>query len=440
MQSDFETLADDLCASIPGHEVLLLSFDGETSDFVRLNHGKVRQAGRVEQRVLNLQLVHGSRHSSAAVVLSGDHAADTSRCLATLSELRSQLPLLPEDPHLLFNAEVSSGTHVGANTLPDAADAIDEIVAAGEGLDLVGIWASGGVHQGFANSLGQRNWFTTHSFNFDWSLYHQADKASKNSYAGTEWDSDEFARTMAKARTELDVLRRPARTIEPGAYRVYLAPSAVDEITGLLSWGGFGLKALKSKRSPLLRAAEGKASFSASVTLSEHTGAGLSPDFGPSGFRKPARTTLFENGAFSQTLVSPRSGAEFGAVTTGASGREAPQSLEMEAGDLSTDDMLQSLGTGIWVNNLWYLNYSDLPACRMTGMTRFATLWVEDGEIVSPLNVMRFDDSVYRMLGEGLVGLTRERELLLSASTYGKRSTDSALLPGALIDGLRFTL
>jgi hypothetical protein len=56
---------------------------------------------------------------------------------------------------------------------------------------------------------------------------------------------------------------------------------------------------------------------------------------------------------------------------------------------------------------------------------------------VSPL---RFDDSIFRMLGENLVDLTAERELLLDPSTYGERSTSSARLPGALLRGLRFTL
>ena len=41
---------------------------------------------------------------------------------------------------------------------------------------------------------------------------------------------------------------------------------------------------------------------------------------------------------------------------------------------------MQSLGTGLWVSNLWYLNYSDRRACRMTGMPRFACLWVENGD------------------------------------------------------------
>ena len=73
-------------------------------------------------------------------------------------------------------------------------------------------------------------------------------------------------------------------------------------------------------------------------------------------------------------------------------------------------------------------------------MTRFATIWVEDGEMVAPLNVMRFDETSYRVLGENLEGLTAERETILSSSTYGWRATDSCRLPGALVRDFQFTL
>ena len=82
----------------------------------------------------------------------------------------------------------------------------------------------------------------------------------------------------------------------------------------------------------------------------------------------------------------------------------------MAGGELAAADALAALGTGLYVGNLWYLNYSDRPACRMTGMTRFATFWVEDGRIVAPVDVLRFDDTIYRMLGENLEALTRETE------------------------------
>ena len=101
---------------------------------------------------------------------------------------------------------------------------------------------------------------------------------------------------------------------------------------------------------------------------------------------------------------------------------------------------MAELGEGVFINNLWYLNFSDRPAGRITGMTRFATFWVEGGRIVGPVGPMRFDDTIYRMLGDNLVDLTRSRELLLDASTYGERSTASARLPGALLQALKFTL
>jgi len=73
-------------------------------------------------------------------------------------------------------------------------------------------------------------------------------------------------------------------------------------------------------------------------------------------------------------------------------------------------------------------------------MTRFATFWVEKGVIQAPVNVMRFDETLYRMLGENLIGLTAERDLLLDSSTYHARSTASGHLPGALVGDFTFTL
>jgi hypothetical protein len=43
-------------------------------------------------------------------------------------------------------------------------------------------------------------------------------------------------------------------------------------------------------------------------------------------------------------------------------------------------------------------------------------------------------------LGTGLVGLTTERDFILDSDTYFRRSTRSLRLPGALVDGMAFTL
>ena len=166
----------------------------------------------------------------------------------------------------------------------------------------------------------------------------------------------------------------------------------------------------------------------------------MAPNFQEDGFRKPDQVSLITHGRRGDCLVSPRSAKEYGVATNGASSWEAAESIEMAAGELTQDTLLTQLDTGLYINNLWYLNYSDRAACRMTGMTRFATFWVENGEIQAPLNVMRFDESLYRMLGTNLIGITTERDYLLDPNTYHARSTGSSRLPGLLIEDFTLTL
>ncbi len=440
MQDYFYTLADAITALLKGDEVYTCTFRGEDSDFVRFNRSAVRQAGTVAQRFVNLDLIRGQRHAAADVALAGDLEEDRGRLAQAVAALREQLPYLPEDPHLLYATEVHSSVQAGANRLPDSAAAVAAVLEAGRGQDLVGFYAAGCIYAGFANAFGQRNWFASYSFNCDWSLYYQADKAVKTAYAGVVWEPEEFARKVDTAAAQLEQLQQAPRTIPPGRYRVYVAPAALDDILHTLAWGGFGLKDHRTKQTTLLKMVEEGAHLHPAVTLRENTRDGVAPNFQGAGFIKPDQVTLIEAGVFRNCLVSPRSAKEYGVPTNAASGRETPQSLEMAAGDMPRQEVLQRLDTGVYMNNVWYLNYSDRSACRMTGMTRFATFWVEHGVIQAPLNVMRFDESIYRMLGEHLLGLTVEHELILNTSTYHQRSTGSSRVPGALIDDFNFTL
>lgn len=440
MQTYFHQVADLLQGLLAKDEVYTASFAAEESDFVRLNKNQIRQAGKVEQRGLGLDLIRGQRHVAASLTLAGDLELDRPRLQRTVKELRDRLASLPEDPYLLYATEPRSSEKVGPNELPPAEEALGEIRRAGQGKDLVGIYAAGGIHRGFASSLGQRNWYSTYSFNFDWTFYHQQDKAVKEGYAGFRWDPQAFLRKVQGAGEKLAVLGKKPRTIDPGPYRVYLSPSALHELVGMLSWGGFGLKDHRTKQTPLLKMVEEGARLAPSVSLRENTAGGVAPNFQEQGFIRPDAVDLIVDGAYRECLISPRSAKEYGVQTNGASAHEAPLSVEVGAGGLAQERALSELGTGVWVGNLWYLNFSDRSACRTTGMTRFATFWVEGGEIVAPLNVMRFDETIYRVLGENLRGLTDQREMILDAGTYGGRATTSANLPGALVEEFTFTL
>ena len=435
----FKALVDWLKQAVTDQEHFHLGYADEASEFVRFNHAQVRQAGQVQQASLNLKLINDGRHADLGITLSGEAQLDRQRLANGLQQLRETLPLLPPDPYLLLNPDAWHNHNEQLRPLPELAQVLDDISRAADGVDLVGFYAAGPISRGFASSSGAFGWHRANSFNFDFSLFHANGEAVKASYAGHTWNSAEFAARFQQAREQLAFLGRPLHTLAPGQYRAYLAPAALEEIISIITWGGFSAQAIASKGSSLQRLYTGDQSLSPLVTVDEQISGSLSQAFSTEGYPRED-VTLINAGKAEGQLVNSRSAAEYGLSTNGASSDESPSALQMAAGSLAQADILKQLGTGLYISNLWYLNYSDLPAARLTGMTRFATFWVENGEIKAPVSTMRFDDSVYQLLGSQLEALTADRELLLSASTYDQRNTASNLLPGALVKRLTLTL
>jgi predicted Zn-dependent protease len=440
MQSYFYQLADCLQTCLHDKEQSTCWFSAESSDFVRFNRSAIRQPGHVRQLSLHLQYIIGQVHLSASFHLTGDLSQDQALIAHEWQQLRIQSRDLPEDPYLLLATEVHSTTQQQDADLPATEQMVADILEAAQGTDMVGLLTTGSQYRGFANSCDQRNWYATRNVIFDWSLFHADDKAVKSNYAGFVWDRAAFMHKFAEARRQLQLLALPPVSIAPGSYRVYLTPTALNELISMLNWGGFSEKALRTRQSCLRKLQAGDVQLHPSVHLSEDSSAGLDQVFQEQGFIKPERIPLIANGRLQGSMIAPRTAQEYGIAANGAGDAESTRSLVMQGGDLAMRDALQALGTGIYISNLWYLNFSDRENCRITGMTRFACFWVEAGEIRAPLNVMRFDESLYRILGEDLLALTQETEVLMDDSSWGERHTGGTVLPGALLQSMRFVL
>jgi len=440
MRDEFDRLAQAVCQPVPGIDRVKLFYSAESSDFIRFNRAAVRQATHVSQRYGTVSVVAGARQATGRVTLTGDPAADAQALLAERAQLIAQLPLVPEDAFLQLPDSVVSTERDTGGELPSAAQVIDAVASHAAGTDLVGFYAGGPVARGFADSRGQRNWHRVESFHFEWCLYRAGDQAVKSAYAGSHWEEAAFAAKVAAAREQVKLLARARKTLAPGEYRVYFSPVAVADLLSTLSWGGFGHKDVQTGVSTLIQAHRGAAGFNPAISLAEDTPQGIAPRFQPDGFVKPDRVPLVDAGRIADTLVSPRSAKEYGAAANGANAEESPESLTMAGGALPAPDVLRTLGTGVYISDLHYLNYSDRQACRMTGMTRFACFWVENGQLAAPISVMRFDDSLLRMFGSGLVALTQAAELVPDSLTYEERHLRSVTAPGAIVEGFRFTL
>jgi predicted Zn-dependent protease len=439
MKEYFYELMEKTCKDLKPAEHLFGSMAAEESDFCRINQAKVRQIGRVHQAFVSLMFVKAKKSVFSYLNLSFDFEADLAKVKKLVGKLRDDAEFLPEDPYLTFSTEPFESNTVLDGKGASTDEILNEVLPAAQGTDMVGFLANGFMYNACYSSMGHKAWFMSQGHNFGWSLYASEDKAVKATDSGVTWSAQRFRQTLENCKENLTYMRNTPVTLKPGEYKVYLEPSALKEIVEMLCWGGFSAASMEARTSPLLDLHRKERKFSPMVTMTEDMTQGVAPRFSSLGFMKKEKIPLIEGGLAGELMTSPRTAKEYNLNHNGVS-YEAPDALVMAGGGLDRKDVLAKLGTGILVGNLWYLNISDRKTCSFTGMTRFGTFWVENGKLVAPINVMRFDDSAYRLLGENLIDLSQEQQMFLSSSTYGQRSRRSTKLPGALIEKMKFTL
>ncbi|MDA9189603.1 metallopeptidase TldD-related protein [bacterium] len=438
-EANFYNFCEKIFSLLNEDENLSVFLEGETTNFCRLNNSRIRQVGDIEQFETTLTYTSAKKKMVVKSSYQNNLSADLSSFEKTLASLRKEITGMDEDPY--FVAIKNNGTsslELGEEINTD--EILPKVLDPIQNIDLAGIWASGLVYRATANTMGERNWFKSASFYLDYSLYTKAQKAVKGLYAGSKFDSDEYLSKIEKAREELAIMELAPRKIEKGSYRTYLAPAAVAEIVSTLNWGALSYKSYKMGQNALKDLKDEKKSFSAKFNLKENFEIGLSAPFNSLGEVAPKSLNIIEAGKLENFLVSSRSAVEFELDSNGADSDESGRSLDLGAGSLEESEILDKIGTGLYINNLHYLNWSDMQNARITGMTRFACFWVENGKIVSPIEDLRFDDTLYNIFGKNLIDLTCERSVGPNLGSYENRNLGGERVPGVLLENFTFTL
>lgn len=436
----FNRLADALADLVGANTHFTLNLWGEQTQFVRFNRAKVRQTGVVRDAHLTLTLIQDDRISNREISCTGNWDIDWPALQSALAELSQELPQLPIDPHLVVPSGESHSRDVHLGDLPEPTAVVDHVLKPVTDLDFAGIYAAGDLVRAYADSAGQRHWFATQSFDLDYSLFTTDGQAVKATLAGSHWDDRAYNNQLDTCRGQLECLSQTQKTIPRGKYRTYLAPAAVADLLNMLSWGGISEASLQQGGSCLSLLQRQERLLSPNFTLRENFRPGLVPRFNEWGDIAPLELPLITAGQLTNTLISRRSAKEYGKVANGANQDEELRSPELAPGQLAPSQILATLGTGLYVSNLHYLNWSDRPTGRVTGMTRYACFWVENGEIVAPIENLRFDESLYNYFGDTLVALTTSVEFVPVISTYNYRSIGGSWVPGILVDNFTYTL
>ena len=170
----------------------MLNFWGENSHFTRFNQSKVRQNGFVSDATLSITLIANQRTCSTSFSLTKNPSNDLSIAMQYLDSLRSDIVFLPEDPFIVFPKSGESSSQNKSGQLLPIAEVVDSLSPAIKNVDLAGIWASGNIFVGFANSKDLFHWFSTDSFSFDYSLVTKTEKMVKDTFAGTHFNLDDY--------------------------------------------------------------------------------------------------------------------------------------------------------------------------------------------------------------------------------------------------------
>ena len=137
----------------------------------------------------------------------------------------------------------------------------------------------------------------------------------------------------------------------------------------------------------------------------------------------PNSIPLIQNGTLKNTLVSSRSAKEYGVESNFAESGEYLRSPRMEAGNLNQENVTKEIDRGLYLSNIHYLNWSDNAGGRITGLTRYACFWVENGEIQYPISELTIAGNLLDML-KSIIPANDAREYV------------SRVVPSLLIDGM----
>ncbi len=437
--SSLEIFAKKIFNELTSDESITLTLSAEETLFTRLSKAKVRQITNLHQAFIDFNFIKGNKTLSFTLPFRGNEE-DVLSAVKKIKEAREWISKLPEDPYLVKPAFYGVTKDENLLGLPTNNEMMNNVLESAGHVDLAGVFSSGDIVRATINSKGQFHWFKTRNYYLDYSLYNDKQKAVKSLYAGNEWDAKALQANIKDSEYKLSLMNRESKKIERGSYRVFLAPSAVSELLGILSWGGVSMGAHKRGDGSFKDLWEGKKKLSTKFSLNEDFSLGMSPRFNDIGEVAPSLLPLVEKGEFKNFLTSTRTANEYKVDTNNASDWEGMRSPVISTGGLSRENIFKELGTGLYLSDLHYLNWSDRETARLTGMTRYACFWVENGEIVSPIQDLRFDESFYSLFGNALVDLTNYSEVIPNTGSYFQRDVGGSRVPGILLSEFKFTL
>ena len=441
----YNNICSQVYSTLKEGEDLTIYMEGENSQYFRFNDSKIRQTGIIEDYNVTLSLYHGKKSLQATTTVSSDIDYSVKNLISEIDGLREPLFLIPENNFTAFPDKFDSLEVYRDGELPNREEILDSLMSIIDKDNLTGVWTSGKIFRASSTSQGTQHWFEKDSFIFDFSLIDAKENMVKILYPGSDWNKDDFITAFDDASNRLQLMDKPKLELKPGKYRVWFEPHAVADFVDMLNWNGVSEASLRNGSSCLLKMRKDNVKLSEKFSLDESFDRKSTASFN-SRSEVSDNVSLIKHGMLENTLINSKTALEYGLTSNYAEDvnswgmGEYLRAPFMHGGDIKLDERLEKLGTGIFISNIHYLNWSDNLGGRITGLTRYACYWVEDGKMIAPIKTMRFDDSFYNFFGNNLEAVG---ETVLSRpviETYDGRNPGETTCPGILVNDFELTL
>ncbi|MCD4706890.1 MAG: TldD/PmbA family protein [Candidatus Sabulitectum sp.] len=212
------------------------------------------------------------------------------------------------------------------------------------------------------------------------------DKGLASSYktlSGTAWSELSINEAVASV-VEQTRLNENAVEVEPGDYKIILEPEATWNLLMFLPWIMDARTA--DEGTSVFSGMEGKKMAGEGFNLSSSLlGGRPGNSFNEEGL--PAEDVVwFEKGVLKKLPCD-----RFTAEKTGRAPLFIPETIDMDGGEGTIEDLIAGVDKGILIRRFWYIRFVDQKTLKLTGMTRDGVFLVENGKIVKPLKDFRWN-------------------------------------------------
>ena len=369
------------------------------SQSVNVRLGKVEGTESSESDDFSLRVFVGKRVASVSANPGFDLKVLAERAVAMAKAS-------PEDPYASLadendlartwpDLELFDATTVAAEELTAAALEAEEAALAVEGVS-----NSGG--SGASSGMGGLVLVTSHGFEGAYSASRFGRSVSVIAGEGTRMERDYdfdsrlyFADLRAAAEIGREAAERTVRRINPRqvptakdvtvVFEPRMARGLVGHIAGAING------AAVARKTSFLRDRMGKQVLKSGLSVTDDPlivrGSSSRP-FDGEGVRGE-RMVMIEDGVLQQWFLSTSTGRELGLSTNGRGVRggtsvsPASTNLALEPGDIAPEDLIRSIGTGLYVTELIGQGVNMVTGEYSRGASGF---WIENGEIAFPVS------------------------------------------------------